>query len=540
MINAELYHNPYLLETVVRFNGKEPRINCQIEKYERLPLNLWVDKVPEIFYNEMNGYDFELLFTGTKPDFISVQKSFQQAGVTSKQVQLVHKHELDDAYIKSKEISDLLIWLKNNRNRNFDYDSFQNEHASFFDDPYPIIVVNGKASKIDGIPVSVDVVKTIDELQNTDLKDVPVIFYLDNTYGPSKRAQIESLLRREDVVIEQLFFYIDPHLSTLQKERVIAELDLENPQIITSFNDYVLRQYLENYPITEYIRVSIRLFEETVGPISVHLEEDKQKSIITNAEVHTELENLEAIIISMKNAEDYYSGHDDYSVREELAKVKEAFFDAIIKWNNKKIKVEGENEIARMTVVFQNEIQTQFGQCISSIQDICTKTVTSIKEHFDAEYHTIENCDGYSPQVNLHVPYIPFCPDIKSALLRLNEVSLVEKPKDFFGGLFKRSESESIEMIEVVTAYYNKWRVQAMEALRPILEEYLDDYSQCLSAFCNDLASDYIAHLHKNLSEIRERKEQVSKQLSGEERELQIDIDWLETFHDRLEHIQRG
>ena len=48
------------------------------------------------------------------------------------------------------------------------------------------------------------------------------------------------------------------------------------------------------------------------------------------------------------------------------------------------------------------------------------------------------------------------------------------------------------------------------------------------------------AHLHKNLSEIRERKEQVSKQLSGEERELQIDIDWLETFHDRLEHIQRG
>ena len=93
MINAELYHNPYLLETVVRFNGKEPRINCQIEKYERLPLNLWVDKVPEIFYNEMNGYDFELLFTRTKPDFISVQKSFQQAGVTSKQVQLVHKHE---------------------------------------------------------------------------------------------------------------------------------------------------------------------------------------------------------------------------------------------------------------------------------------------------------------------------------------------------------------------------------------------------------------------------------------------------------------
>ena len=40
MIKAELIHNPYLLETTVRFNGKEPRINCQIEKYENQALNI--------------------------------------------------------------------------------------------------------------------------------------------------------------------------------------------------------------------------------------------------------------------------------------------------------------------------------------------------------------------------------------------------------------------------------------------------------------------------------------------------------------------
>ena len=34
MISAELQHNPYLLETEVKFNGQSPKINCQIEKYE--------------------------------------------------------------------------------------------------------------------------------------------------------------------------------------------------------------------------------------------------------------------------------------------------------------------------------------------------------------------------------------------------------------------------------------------------------------------------------------------------------------------------
>ena len=37
-IKAELNHNPYLLSTEVKFNGQEPKINCQIEKYEKKPL----------------------------------------------------------------------------------------------------------------------------------------------------------------------------------------------------------------------------------------------------------------------------------------------------------------------------------------------------------------------------------------------------------------------------------------------------------------------------------------------------------------------
>ena len=69
MISAELEHNPYLLETDVKFNGQSPKINSQIEKYENQLLSDWVKNVPKIFYDEMNGYDFEFFFSGTEYDF---------------------------------------------------------------------------------------------------------------------------------------------------------------------------------------------------------------------------------------------------------------------------------------------------------------------------------------------------------------------------------------------------------------------------------------------------------------------------------------
>lgn len=37
MIKAELIHKPYLLSTEVRFIDQAPKINCKIEKYEKMP-----------------------------------------------------------------------------------------------------------------------------------------------------------------------------------------------------------------------------------------------------------------------------------------------------------------------------------------------------------------------------------------------------------------------------------------------------------------------------------------------------------------------
>ena len=96
MINAELSYNPYLMETKIKFNGQPPRINSLVEKYQEMNLQSWINKIPRIFYDEMNGYYFELDFTGTQLDYEMPCKTFRKAGISDKVVPIVHKGCLED------------------------------------------------------------------------------------------------------------------------------------------------------------------------------------------------------------------------------------------------------------------------------------------------------------------------------------------------------------------------------------------------------------------------------------------------------------
>ena len=124
MINAELSYNPYLMETKIKFNGQPPRINSLVEKYQEMSLPSWINKIPRIFYDEMNGYYFELDFTGTQLDFEMLCNTFRKAGISNKVVPIVHKECLEDRITKQKRMDDLLTWLQEQPNHRFDYDAY--------------------------------------------------------------------------------------------------------------------------------------------------------------------------------------------------------------------------------------------------------------------------------------------------------------------------------------------------------------------------------------------------------------------------------
>ena len=95
MVKAELSYNPYMSETEIKFNGQRPRINSLVEKYQNHLLQDWIDKVPGIFYDEMNGYGFVLEFSGTKTDYDDLKNAFTNVGITEDQVDLFNLVLLD-------------------------------------------------------------------------------------------------------------------------------------------------------------------------------------------------------------------------------------------------------------------------------------------------------------------------------------------------------------------------------------------------------------------------------------------------------------
>lgn len=89
MVTTELSYNPYLLETIVKFNGKSPQVNSLVEKYQNSMLQEWIKEIPNIFYDEMNGYDFEIEFSGTRLDYEELCRVFKDAGIDESQVRLL-------------------------------------------------------------------------------------------------------------------------------------------------------------------------------------------------------------------------------------------------------------------------------------------------------------------------------------------------------------------------------------------------------------------------------------------------------------------
>ena len=107
MVKTELSYNPYLRETIVKFNGKDPKINSQIEKYQKCKIQDWIDDLPMIFHDEMNGYGFEFQFSGVEEDFYRIQKSFYRAGVSDENIAFIFKNNLESPVEKNKRINEL-------------------------------------------------------------------------------------------------------------------------------------------------------------------------------------------------------------------------------------------------------------------------------------------------------------------------------------------------------------------------------------------------------------------------------------------------
>lgn len=540
MVNAELQHNPYLLETEVKFNGQEPKINSQIEKFENKLLADWVRDVPRMFYDEMNGYDFDLFFSGTEYDFQKLQQTFISLGVTPDQVRLIMRNELEDAEIKSNEIRDLIEWLRKNRNRQFDFDDFCDANRSLLEETFSCIVIRGKDEVPENLTFTLENVKSVDEIAGTNLTYVPVVFVIEAETIQLFRNDLLALLGRKDVEQNQLFFCIFPAMDKEYVVRFISDLGIEEPQIISQIDDGNVATYIKNYPMVAYVGEVIRVFEDEVNTLDDHLKAKNEQSAIENAEVYEQISELEHVIEKVKVSDMRFVDLDNYSGGNRFNDLKTELEEMIRKWKSRKTKVVGDVEIDRNSTEYEQELARYLGEFYRKAIEHFGFEKERIEREFSEIYLRQPLDSEYKPEgLEVTIPDNVEVNGIKSVLLELQEERYEEKT-DFLDFFKAKSSTEPKELVRVVTCYLEKWREKAIELVIPVVEQYISESQENLKGYYDELARKY----HAKLSELHElkvnEKNGIASQLSEDERMLQADNDWLVVIKDQLARIERG
>ena len=544
MIKSELIYNPYLLETEVRFNGNPPRINSLVEKYQDKKLQSWVSLIPSIFYDEMNGYNFELDFSGPELDFEEVRDSFVKAGVGKDLVQLFHKGELKSRNEKSLAIDSLLEWLQKNPNRKFDFPSFMNENKELFEGAYPLVVIGGsiKVSELfNDIEISVDNVESADELRKTDLQSTPVIFYLDRKSVGWLQYNLVTLLKRNDITAEQLFFIISPVLGEKVK-RVIQDLGVKEPQIILSPDDNDVYKYLEIFPVSEYIYDAIKAFRKQTDQIEVILDEENKKSEITNKDIHGRIKELEAILGRLKAACERLKNKDNIDLPSELKIAKLDLLTAINQWKKKKTKISKPEEARLLSYEFDTEVRQRFEQFKMEIQKDYSLECASLLSQCEECYREVGYREDFViEKIEPDALTRSIAPNISDQLMEIKEEQYVMPKEDFLGKFFKSNQEEvPREPVLETTYYYEKWRSYAVGQIEPVADQMIQEAYSFLQAYYQKVSLLYVDQIEKLIEEITEEKEKVSSQLSADEQLLQADNDWYAAFCEKIHDIERS
>lgn len=543
MVKAELAYNPYILETIIKFNGRKPKINSLVEKYSDGVLQDWISEVPSIFHDEMNGFDFEMEFSGTSTDFEELKRAFCSSGVSEKQVALFQKNELEDRDEKLQRIDNLLKWLEANPNKNFDNEKFRKENEILFEGAYNFVMVQGEQTEqpnIEWTEASVETIGEVRELNNTDLTNMPIIICVDETTLNELQQIIKYFTRRQDANHSQLFFLIsDAIVGEDSIVRTIKDLGISNPQIIKMLDDESIKKYFKIYPETEYITRTISLFNKLTEDISDELEEEKASSEKENSEILIQIQLKDEDAQKIREADANITAKSNVDRPAAFVTAAKQFCDGVLAWRKKKTKITNSDEAHNLAKEFQSELEKLTEQYKEKIKTAMLETRESIDGELAKMYDAAECSDEFntdSIDMNDENNYV--YPDLTSVFMKLNVEEIVRKTGIGFFGITADSPDKEYEM---QTAYYiQRWREEALSTTGSLILEIEKNAIASLTDYSEAAVSAYHKHLVQ-LTESKDReKAELLQKLSDEEKQLQEDMVWINNLKQQVKAIARG
>lgn len=538
-IVAELSYNPYTRTTEVKFNGKTPRINSLIEKYQGSILNDWVYEIPSIFHDEMNGFDFELEFSGTVMDYEEVKVAFQKAGVTEKQVRFFHKSVMEDRYKKIDRITKLFKWLSDNPNNKYDLGSFHESVRGMNNGSYQLELIDYEKSEqlsVDWPGVSIEVIEELSELDNTDLTHTPILIKVNQSDLTRMQTAFDYFARRNDVTQTQVFFIFAQGLNKDIATRTIQDLGVKSPRVIHHLNDELVNKYYLSYPVTDYIVEVIKTLKSELEELILRNKEENEKRENAYSDIHDKLRGLTDDIMKMKDADDALVYKDNLDVPSDYDNELEELYSTISTWRRKKTKITAESDADISATEYTKVILNAFNGFIDRIDRVTATAIEGIGFTIRSAYAIAEADSGFAADhILLREKPELIIPITRKDFLRIKEENYVI-PKES-GFLFKQAEERG-PVLE--TVYYTQnWREYAINVVKPIAEGYLDDRYDSLCEYNANMTAAYHSQLQHMIEDKLMEREEIAQLLSDEEKQLERDNKWITYLAEQVELLER-
>ena len=467
--------------------------------------------------------------------------AFSKQGVTRKDVVITLTEELECREIKIERIRDLLDWLSKHPYRNFDYEGFCLEHHELLDSVFVCVVLHGDTPKPELENITIERVSDVSELTCTDLTHTPILFCISEETIGSLQKDLSELRQRKDITDEQLFFCIGGKLKVKMIQRLLKDHGIEDPKIVTDINDELMRKYFLVYPFCDYIAGAVSILQKAADDMTSIVEEDNRKNKLKGDQTHEQLAQINDAIQRIQESDRCFLSPDNAEFPPEFGEITKDLLGKLSSWETRKTKIT-DTAIARTAAAEYNAALQRFvGECSSLLKNATINNYQKIHNKYRTWYTYAAPNSTFTDNVNFipGVDHLWVEPQTAN-LLNLKEDKYVDRKNKGFVQIFRVNETDNNQPVLETTYYYQVWRDHMIHVVMPAVENFVKEKYDLLTNYAEKLTNIYHKQMQDLLQAELAKKEQVSANLSEDEKLLQADNEWLGYFTSRLESIERS
>lgn len=540
MVKAELYYNPYKIETKVKFNGNEPRVNSLIEKYEDKRLQDWIEEIPLLFKEELSGYDFDLDFIGTDLEFDEVKAIFDKKVGSGEFVNIKHVETLMDRASKIKQITEFLQWLSTANSNYFDYQDFYSTNEDLLTSTFPFMVLNGTEEDVKDINtenISIEYIDDFDKLTNINLRYNPILICVDDNYAGIIHKAIGLIEENHTVSNEQVFFLVREKSIADKIKRFIEDLGIINPKVVISSGDEMIIDYMDAYPLCQYIHDLLTLLRANSDVINHAINIEREKIEESHKNEYTKLSRLDSSLERIDVALDSFYERSFECSQSAFEMDKLEFQGKIEKWKERSAVILGDDVAEKEADHLINSLLKWNAKYTKKIKEVLSSYTFLELEDFAQIYvgTELEQYQIRKDTANFDLAWdgTSTIIDIKGKLLAFRTEKWVEEKH------FKFMAKAEVQKVLKGEYDVSKWRETTYREIEEVMNREITSYFAIATTFYSDIKKHYVEVLkiakQKNIDE----KEKILSHLSDDVREVENEKIWADELADRIEMMER-